>query len=97
MKKINALIALPLIAAVLLFGSFTVKPETHGTKAAIINYAWYTPDNEFIAWSTLANAEVVTGGDTNPNNGTLVAEGWTGGGAGLPPSGTLVYKLYTHP
>ena len=95
MKKIKALISLPLLAAILLFGSFT--PVKHNTKAAIINYAWYTPDNEFIAWSTLVNAEVVTGADTNPNNGTLVAEGWTGGNPGLPPSGTLVYKLYTHP
>ena len=97
MKKINALIALPLLAAVLFFGSFTARPVKSTTKAAILNYAWYTPDNEFIAWSTLVNAEVVTGGDTNPNNGTLVAEGWTGGDPGQPPSGTLVYKLYTHP
>ena len=96
MKKIKALILLPLLAAVLLLGSFIAKPEK-STKANILNYAWYTPDGQFVAWSTLVNAEVVTGGDTNPVNGTLVSLGYTGGNPGQPPSGTLVYHLYTHP
>lgn len=96
MKKIKALILLPLLAAVLLFGSFIAKPERN-TKANILNYAWYTPNGQFVAWSTLVNAEFVTGGDTNPVNGTLVSLGYTGGNPGQPPSGTLVYKLYTHP
>ena len=97
MKKIKALVSLPLLAAVLFLGSFTTRPQKQNAKAAIINYAWYTPDGAFVAWSTLVNAEVVTGANTNPENGTLVAEGWTGGNPGQPPSGTLVYELYTHP
>lgn len=65
--------------------------------AVIINYAWYTPSGQFVAWSTLVNAEFVSGDDTNPANGTLNLLGYTGGGPGVPPSGTLVYKLYSHP
>ena len=96
MKKIKALILLPLLAAVLLFGSFVARPEKNA-MLNIRNYAWYTPDGQFVAWSTLVNAEFVTGGDTNPANGTLISLGYTGGDFGQPPSGTLVYKLYSHP
>ncbi|HLZ89818.1 MAG TPA: hypothetical protein VKQ52_21340 [Puia sp.] len=96
MKQIKGLILLPLLAAVLFFGSFVARPEKN-TKANILNYAWYTTDGQFVAWSTLANAEFVTGADTNPVNGTLVSLGYTGGDPGQPPSGTLVYRLYTHP
>ena len=92
MKKITSLLAVPLLAGALLLSSFT-----HGTKKAILNYAWYTPAGQFVAWSTLANAEIVSGDDTNPTNGTLDLEGFTAGGPGQPPSGTLVYKLYSHP
>ena len=94
MKNSKALLSFPLFAMLLLFSSFTPKEKTH---TAIINYAWYNPAGQFIAWSTLANAEVVSDADTNPVNGTLVLEGYTDGGPGLPPSGTLVYRLYTHP
>ncbi|MVT08174.1 hypothetical protein [Chitinophaga tropicalis] len=94
MKNAKALLTLPLFAMLLLFSSFTSKQHT---RTAIINYAWYNPAGQFIAWSTLANAEVVSDADTNPVNGTLVLEGYTDGGPGLPPSGTLVYRLYTHP
>jgi hypothetical protein len=55
MKQIKALILLPLLAAVLFFGSFITKAEKN-TKANILNYAWYTPDGQFVAWSTLVNA-----------------------------------------
>ena len=96
MKQIKGLILLPLLAAVLIFGSFITKAEKN-TKANILNYAWYTPDGQFVAWSTLVNAEVVTGGNTNPVNGTLISLGYTGGNPGQPPSGTLVYQLYSHP
>lgn len=94
MKKIKVLLLMPLLAAVLLFSSFSPK-QHYG--AAIQNYAWYTPSGQFVAWSTLVNAEIVSGDDTNPANGTLDLEGYTGGGPGVPPSGTLVYKLYAHP
>ena len=94
MKKIKVLPLLLLLTVVLLLSSFSpVQPEI--TK--IQNYAWYTPSGQFVAWSTLINAEVVSGDDTNPVNGTLNLEGYTGGGPGVPPSGTLVYKLYSHP
>lgn len=62
-----------------------------------MNYAWYTPSDQFVAYSTLVNAEIVTGDNTDPNGGTLQLEGWTNGGPNEPPSGTLVYKLYSHP
>lgn len=92
MKKIKSFAAVFLAAGVLLFSSFApVK------KKVIVNYAWYTPAGQFVAWSTLVNAEVVSGDDTNPANGTLDLEGFTDGGPGQPPSGTLVYKLYRHP
>ena len=94
MKKIKTLLSLPLFAGILLLSSFSPKQPT---TAKILNYAWYTPAGQFVAWSTLANAEVVSGDDTNPTNGTLDLEGFTGGGPGVPPSGTLVYKLYSHP
>jgi len=94
MKKIKVLLLMPLLAVVLLFSSFS--PKQH-YSAAIQNYAWYTPSGQFVAWSTLVNAEIVSGDDTNPANGTLDLEGYTGGGPGVPPSGTLVYKLYAHP
>jgi hypothetical protein len=96
MEKMKALLALPLFAMLLLFSSFT-PPQEKIARPAIINYAWYTPSGQFVAWSTLANASVVSDADTNPVNGTLVANGYTGGGPGLPPSGTLVYQLYSHP
>jgi len=93
MKKFKSLLVLPLLGGVLLFSSFSpVKKKS----AAILNYAWYTPSGEFVAWSTLVNAEVVSDANTNPTGGTLVLEGYTSGGEGLPP-GTLVYELYTHP
>jgi hypothetical protein len=93
MEKMKALLSFSLLAALLIFSSFKPKQE----HTAIINYAWYSPSGQFVAWSTLVNAEVVSEADTNPVNGTLVAEGWTDGGPGLPPSGTLVYRLYQHP
>ena len=92
MKRITSIFAAPLLAGLLLFSSFSPKE-----KKVIQNYAWYTPAGQFVAWSTLVNAEIVSGDNTNPVNGTLDLEGFTGGGAGLPPSGTLVYKLYSHP
>ena len=94
MKKIKVLLLLPLLTVVLLLSSFS---PTQPRNTKIQNYAWYTPSGQFVAWSTLINAEVVSGDDTNPVNGTLNLEGYTGGGPGLPPSGTLVYKLYSHP
>jgi len=96
MKQMKTLLALPLFAMLLLFSSFSPKQEQQ-VSPAIVNYAWYTPDGQFIAWSTLANAEIVSDANTNPTGGTLVALGYTSGGPGLPPSGTLVYQLYTHP
>jgi hypothetical protein len=97
MKNVKALVFLPLLfAGMLLLSSFSTT-QTQKAGPAIVNYAWYTPAGQFIAWSTLANAEIVSDADTNPVNGTLVAEGYTGGGPGLPPSGTLVYRLYSHP
>jgi len=89
----KALLTFSLFTMVLLFSSFTPAQK----QTAIINYAWYSPSGQFVAWSTLANAEIVSDADTNPENGTLVALGYTDGGPGLPPSGTLVYKLYQHP
>lgn len=91
MKKNNLFLSLPLVAAVLLLGSFTPS-----RKSTILNYAWYTPSNQFVAWSTLVNAEIVSGDNTDPDGGTLALEGYTGGGPNQPPSGTLVYKLYSH-
>jgi len=96
MKNMKALLSLPLFTLLLLFSSFSPKQEPQ-VQAAIVNYAWYTPSGQFVAWSTLANAEIVSDADTNPVNGTLVALGYTDGGFGVPPSGTLVYQLYTHP
>jgi hypothetical protein len=96
MKNMKALLSLPLFALLLLFSSFSPKQEPQ-VQPAIVNYAWYSPSGQFVAWSTLANAEIVSNADTNPVNGTLVALGYTDGGFGVPPSGTLVYKLYTHP
>lgn len=92
MQRMKALLSFSLLAALLIFSSFTLKQDT-----AIVNYAWYNPAGQFIAWSTLPNAEVVSDADTNPVNGTLVLIGYTDGGPGVPPSGTLVYRLYTHP
>jgi len=56
MKKIKTLLSLPLFAGILLLSSFSPKQPT---TAKILNYAWYTPAGQFVAWSTLANAEVV--------------------------------------
>jgi hypothetical protein len=95
MKKTKVLSFLPLLALVLCLTSF--GPMQSQSAKIPLNYAWYTPSGQFVAWSTLVNAEVVSGDDTNPVNGSLDLEGFTGGGAGLPPSGTLVYKLYSHP
>ena len=96
MKNMKALLSLPLFTMLLLFSSFSPTQEQK-VQPAIVNYAWYTPSGQFVAWSTLANAEIVSDADTNPVNGTLVALGYTDGGFGVPPSGTLVYQLYTHP
>lgn len=101
MKKMRIFFLLPLLAGILLLTSFSspsYQRHHQATKPAFIqNYAWYTPDGQFVAWSTLANALVVSGDDLNPANGTLDLEGWTQGNFGVPPSGTLVYKLYRHP
>ena len=102
MKTIKATLSCILLAATLLLSSFSPKQESSKQEsimhhAVIINYAWYTPSGQFVAWSTLVNAEFVSGDDTNPANGTLNLLGYTGGGPGVPPSGTLVYKLYSHP
>ena len=96
MKKIKLLLALTLVAGAVSLSSFSYKPA-HITHSAIQNYAWYTPDGEFVAWSTLVNTLYVTGGDLDSVNGTLISEGYTAGGEGEPPSGTLVYKVYSHP
>lgn len=96
MKKIKSLLALPLLVAAIALTSFSAKPKAN-LAGPFTNYAWYTVDGQFVAWSTLVNTEVVTGGDTNPVNGTLISEGYTEGGPGEPPSGTLVYKIYSHP
>jgi hypothetical protein len=93
MKKLKALLILPLLALALLVSSFSPKEKQ---QAAIQNYAWYTPAGQFVAWSTLANALVVSGDDLDPTNGVLDLEGFTAGGPNQPPSGTLVYKLYAH-
>ena len=95
MKKFKLLLALTLVAGTLVTSSF--KPKEEPASTAILNYAWYTPDGQFVAWSTLVNAEFVTGGNTNPTGGTLISEGYTGGGEGESPVGTPVYKLYSHP
>ena len=51
MKKIKSFAAVFLAAGVLLSSSFApVK------KKVIVNYAWYTPAGQFVAWSTLGNA-----------------------------------------
>jgi len=92
MKKIKSFAAVFLAVGVVLFSSFAPVG-----KKAIVNYDWYTTAGQFVAWSTLANAEIVSGDDTNPIGGTLDLEGFTGGGPGQPASGTLVYKLYRHP
>lgn len=90
MKKVKSLLAFTLLLGALLFAG---KPKA----GPFTNYAWYTTDGQFVAWSTLVNTEVVTGGNTDPANGTLISEGYTQGGPGEPPSGTLVYKIYSHP
>ena len=95
MKKIKIFLTLPLLAGVLLLSSFS--PKQVRNAGPFTNYAWYTPSGEFVAWSTLANAEVVSGDDTNPAGGTLDLEGFTNGGPGQPPSGNLVFSLYSHP
>ena len=98
MKKIKILLLLPLLAGTLLLSSFSPIRQYHANDAVVIrNYAWYTPAGQFVAWSTLANALVVSGDDLDPTNGTLDLEGYTEGGPNVPPSGTLVYKLYSHP
>ncbi len=97
MKKIKVLLLLPLLAAVLLLSSFSPRQQQPASPNLILNYAWYTPSGQFVAWSTLANALIVSGDDLNPANGTLDIEGFTAGGPNQPPSGTLVYKLYSHP
>ncbi|GAA3931509.1 hypothetical protein GCM10022209_27010 [Chitinophaga oryziterrae] len=79
----------------LLFSSFT--PKQAPKDAAIVNYAWYNPAGQFIAWSTLANAEIVSDATTDPTNGTLVAIGYSDGGPTVPPVGAPIYRLYTHP
>lgn len=94
MKKMKALFILPLLAGALLISSFSPGQKQQNR---IQNYAWYTPSGSFVAWSTLAGALVVSGDDLDPTNGVLDLEGFTAGGAGQPPSGTLVYKLYAHP
>lgn len=96
MKKIKTFLSLSLLCGILLLSSFSPRQQQE-RPAFIINYAWYTVAGQFVAWSTLVNAEVVSGDDTNPVNGTLNLQGYTGGGPGVPPSGTLVYKLYSHP
>jgi hypothetical protein len=93
MKKIKAFLILPLLAGALLISSFSPRQKQ---QARIINYAWYTPSGEFVAWSTLFGALDVSGDSLDPTNGVLDLEGYTSGGPGLPP-GTLVYKLYAHP
>lgn len=93
MKNVKALIMLPLIAGMFLLSSFTPAKKM---SPAIVNYAWYNTAGQFVAFSTLANAEFVTGDDTNSTGGTLDLLGYTGGGPGVPPSGTLVYQLYSH-
>jgi len=97
MKRIKALLTLVLLAGVMLFSSFSPKQEQHANAAAIRNLAWYTPSGEFVAWSTLANALFVSGDDLDPTGGTLDLLGYTEGDPGEPPSGTLVYELYSHP
>lgn len=101
MRNMKTLLSLSLFTLVLMFCSFTpikeVKQPATKSAAKIVNYAWYAPDGTFVAWSTLANALVVSDADLDPTNGTVVAYGWTGGGFGLPPSGTLVYTIYSHP
>lgn len=97
MKKIKALLTLSLLAAILCFSSFTPRQTQQKSTANIINYAWYTPSGEFVAWSTLVNAIIVSGDDTDPTGGTLALEGYTNGGEGIPPTGAPVYSLYSHP
>jgi len=97
MKKITLFLSLTLLCATVSLSSFSPKQQQQAQVVDLRNYAWYTPAGQFVAWSQLLNAEVVTDADTNPVNGTLVLEGYTEGGPNLPPSGTLVYKLYTHP
>ena len=97
MNTIKTSLSCILLTATLLLSAFSPKQKSVKHPAAILNYAWYTPAGQFVAWSTLVNAEVVSGDDTNPVNGTLNLLGYTGGDFGVPPSGTLVYKLYSHP
>jgi hypothetical protein len=97
MKKFKALLCLPLLSMVLLFSSFSSKTHQSAALPLIRNYAWYTPSGQFVAWSTLINTEVVTGGDLDPTNGTLISEGYTDGGPGESPVGAVVYKIYSHP
>lgn len=95
MKRTKALQFFSLFTLILLLSSFSPRQEQK-VDTAIVNYAWYSPAGQFIAWSTLGTASVVSDADTNPVGGTLVLLGYTNGGPGLPPSGTLVYQLYTH-
>jgi hypothetical protein len=96
MKKTKALLSLSFFALmVMLLSSFSPKLEKK--EAAIVNYAWYDPAGQFIAWSTLPNAEIVSDADTNPTGGTLVLIGYTNGGFGITPTGDPVYRLYQHP
>ena len=96
MKTMKVLLSFSLITMALLFSSFTPAKEQK-LQAAIVNYAWYTPEGDFVAWSTLANAEIVSDATTDPTNGTLILEGYTNGGFGIVPTGAPVYKLYSHP
>lgn len=95
MRNLKVLMTLPLFAMLLLFSSFTPKQEPK--HATIVNYAWYNPAGQFIAWSTLFNAEVVSDATTDPTNGTLILLGYTDGGPTVPPVGEPVYRLYSHP
>jgi hypothetical protein len=91
MKSLKSLLFVALIAAATMFSSFTTQKSP-----AIVNYAWYTVDGQFVAFSTLANAEFVSGDTLDPNGGTLDLLGYTTGGFGVTPSG-LTYQLYSHP
>jgi len=97
MKKVKVLLSLSVLAGAMLLSSFSPKKAEKPQSAGILNYAWYTPTGEFVAWSTLVNAEIVSDANTDPTDGTLVIEGYTGGGEGEPPVGSPVYELYTHP
>jgi hypothetical protein len=100
MKNLKALLSFPLFAGMLILSSFSPKqdaPKQEIASAAIQNLAWYTPAGVFVAWSTVANAEIVSGDDTNPVGGTLALLGYTNGGFGITPTGSPVSLLYSHP